>query len=262
MSTKSETVVVGAAAALIGGFLALALYKLYEKSTQITWRSIIKSRKVTIKNNLNNINLDKMINGKHYVVDKGLVDLLTQAHRICDLYNQPEVTTQERQEMLIHLFHTTGKKKPYIEAPIHVDYGFNISVGDNFYCNFNCVLLDCAKITIGNNVFLAPGVQLLTASHPINAIERRSVEFALPVTIGDDVWIGANALILPGVTIGSRVVIAAGAVVNKDVPDDVVVAGVPAKIVKRMVEGHNFESENNELKRKVLRLWKLSNPSE
>ena len=135
--------------------------------------------------------------------------------------------------MIQALFNRTGKGT-YIEAPLHVDYGFNITVGSNFYCNFGCVLLDCSTITIGDNVFLAPGVQILTATHPIDAVERRSVEFALPVEIGNDVWIGANALILPGVTVGSRVVIGAGAVVNHDVPDDVMVAGVPARIIKHV----------------------------
>jgi maltose O-acetyltransferase len=107
-------------------------------------------------------------------------------------------------------------------------------VGTNFYANFGCVLLDCAEIRIGNNCFLAPGVKIYTAAHPLDAVKRRSVEFALPIEIGDDVWIGGDAVICPGVKIGSRVVVAAGAVVTRDVPNDVLVAGVPAAIKRNL----------------------------
>ena len=224
-----------ATSAFLGSALALAVYNIYQKSTTTTWKDIASSRQRAIERS--SPELRKMTGGQRYHVDEGLMDMLVHAHRLCDQYNQAEVSSSERSLILSHLLGAQGKGA-YVEAPVHVDYGFNITVGDNFYCNFNCILLDCAKITVGNNVFLAPGVQLLTATHPVNAVERRSVEFALPVTIGDDVWIGANALVLPGVTVGSRVVIAAGAVVNKNVPSDVVVAGVPAKVVKRLLVGN------------------------
>ena len=220
--------------AFLGSALALAAYNIYQRyqrSTATTWKDIAESRQRAIERS--SPELQKMTSGQRYHVDEGLMNMLVHAHRLCDQYNQAEVSANERSLILSRLLGAQGKGA-YVEAPVHVDYGFNITVGDNFYCNFNCVLLDCAKITVGNNVFLAPGVQLLTASHPINAVERRTVEFALPVTIGNDVWIGANAMVLPGVTVGSRVVIAAGAVVNEDVPSDCLVAGVPAKIVKRL----------------------------
>jgi maltose O-acetyltransferase len=227
-STKTELAV----AAVLGSIFTLSVYKWYQDASPL-WRSIVVARQRTIEAHTESVNLKKMIAGDRYVVDAGLLELLTTAHRLCDQYNRPETTQTDKASMIQALFNRTGKGT-YIEAPLHVDYGFNITVGSNFYCNFGCVLLDCSTITIGDNVFLAPGVQILTATHPIDAVERRSVEFALPVKIGNDVWIGANALILPGVTVGSRVVIGAGAVVNHDVPDDVMVAGVPARIIKHV----------------------------
>lgn len=123
----------------------------------------------------------------------------------------------------------------YIEAPVYLDYGYNISVGNNFYANFNATLLDCSVIQIGNDVMLGSNVTITTASHPLEAAVRvNGTEFAQPVKIGNRVWIASNALILPGVTIGDDAVIAAGAVVSKDVAPSVVVAGVPAKVIREI----------------------------
>lgn len=126
---------------------------------------------------------------------------------------------------------------PHFEPPVHMDYGYNITVGKDFYCNFNTVFLDICPITIGDRVMLAPGVQLYAAKHPLDAVERNgpgACELGAPITIEDDVWVGGAAIILPGITVGARSVVAAGAVVTKDVPADVVVAGNPAKIIKRL----------------------------
>lgn len=126
----------------------------------------------------------------------------------------------------------------FFEPPLYVDYGFNISVGRNFYCNFNCVLLDCSIIKIGNDVMLGPGVNILTASHPLDGYSRCHLgkELTAPVFIGDECWLGANAIICPGVTLGKGVVVAAGAVVTKNFKDNVLVAGVPAKVIKEIKE--------------------------
>ena len=156
------------------------------------------------------------------------------AHELVDEYNQPGRSTNEKEAILETLLGSCSTNEICIEPPFHVDYGMNLHVGRNFFANFNCTILDCAKVTIGDNVFLAPGVQIYTATHPLDAIERRSTEFAMPISIGDDVWIGGGAIILPGVNIGNRVVVAAGAVVSKDVEDDVLVAGVPAIILKKL----------------------------
>ena len=118
-----------------------------------------------------------------------------------------------------------------IEAPFHCDYGYNIELGENFYSNVNLVILDCAKVSIGRNVFIAPNVGLYTAGHPLDA-ERRNqgLEYAHPITIGDNVWIGGGDTVLPGVTIGEGAVIGAGSVVTKDIPAHVVAVGSPCRV--------------------------------
>ena len=158
--------------------------------------------------------------------------MLRAAHSLCDDINA-ERDHERRQELVRELFNKTGDGC-HVEPGLACDYGYHIEVGRNFYANYGCVLLDCAKITIGDNVFLAPNVQIYTAGHPLDAVERRTVEFAKPITIGNDCWIGGAAIILPGITIGDRVVIGAGAVVTKDVPDDCVVAGAPARRIRSL----------------------------
>ncbi|MBL8260152.1 MAG: sugar O-acetyltransferase [Candidatus Competibacteraceae bacterium] len=122
----------------------------------------------------------------------------------------------------------------WIEPPFFCDYGYNIYTGAQVFFNYNCILLDVMPIRIGSNVLFGPNVQVYTATHPTDAAERaHGLEFAKPIAIGDDCWIGGSALILPGVTIGDRCVIGAGSVVTKPVPPDTVVAGNPAKPVSR-----------------------------
>lgn len=123
----------------------------------------------------------------------------------------------------------------YIEPTFRCDYGYNIFLGNNFFANFDCVMLDVCPIRIGDNCMLAPGVHIYTATHPIDPVARNSgAELGKPVTIGNNVWIGGRAVINPGVTIGDNVVVASGAVVTKDVPDNVVVGGNPARIIKKL----------------------------
>ena len=123
----------------------------------------------------------------------------------------------------------------WIEPPFFCDYGYNIKVGDGVFFNFNCTLLDVMPITIGNAVLIGPSVQIYTAMHPANWEERASgKEFAKPVTIGDNVWLGGAAVICPGVTIGARSIIGAGSVVTRDIPPDVFAAGNPCKVIKRL----------------------------
>lgn len=139
-----------------------------------------------------------------------------------------------KSNLLKSLFGKTGENI-FIEPNFRCDYGYNIEVGENFYANFDCVLLDVCKIEIGANCMLAPGVHIYTATHPLDATERISgAEYGKPVKIGDNVWIGGRVVIVPGVTIGNNAVIAAGAVVIKDVPSNVVVGGNPAKIIKHI----------------------------
>jgi maltose O-acetyltransferase len=138
--------------------------------------------------------------------------------------------------MLGGLFTAVGPDA-VVEPPFHCDYGFNTRVGARFYANVNCVFLDCAPITIGDHVLLGPAVHLYAATHPLDAAtRRRGLEYALPISIGDDAWIGGGSLVLPGVSIGARAVIGAGSVMTKDVAADTVAAGNPCRAV-RTLEG-------------------------
>ena len=125
----------------------------------------------------------------------------------------------------------------WINPPFYCDYGFNIEVGRNFFANYNCTMLDVGKITIGDNCFMASNVAIYTAGHPIHPDSRNSMyEYGIPVTIGDNVWIGGNVVICPGVTIGSNCVIGAGSVVTKDIPDWTVAAGNPCRVIRPITE--------------------------
>ena len=138
----------------------------------------------------------------------------------------------ERDQRFYELMGKAGKGL-WIEPPFYCDYGYNIKLGNSVFMNFNCCILDVMEVTIGNNVMFAPNVQLYTATHPLEAKARNSGrEFAKPISIGNDVWIGGGAIVCPGVSIGNGVVVGAGAVVTKDVPDNVFVAGNPAKVIR------------------------------
>ncbi|MEZ4779029.1 MAG: sugar O-acetyltransferase [Flavobacteriaceae bacterium] len=176
----------------------------------------------------------KMLAGEMYnPLDKILMAERKRAKLLFQEINSLNETQKaKRNQLLYKLFGNAGKNL-WVEPPFYCDYGYNISVGYNVFFNYNCCILDVMPVTIGNRVMLAPYVQIYTATHPLQAKERNSgKEFAKPITIGDDVWIGGGAIICPGVTIGNRVVIAAGAVVAKDIPDDVLVGGNPAKVIK------------------------------
>ncbi|MFS0752320.1 sugar O-acetyltransferase [Oceanobacillus sp. 1P07AA] len=179
----------------------------------------------------------KMIDGELYKPDDPELYKGRQlARRATRYYN---ATTEEdvvkRSGMLKELFGSTGKNI-YIEPYFRCDYGFNIHVGENFYANFDCIMLDICEIRIGENCMLAPGVKIFTATHPLHPIERNSgLEYGKPVTIGDNVWIGGGAIINPGVTIGNNAVIASGAVVTKNVPANSVYGGNPAKFIKEIL---------------------------
>ncbi|MFX3623417.1 MAG: maltose O-acetyltransferase [Ectobacillus sp.] len=177
---------------------------------------------------------EKMLNGELYLAaDPVLVKERERARRLTRLYNQTlETEYEKRTELLKELLGATGKSL-YIEPTFRCDYGYNITVGENFYANFDCVILDVCSVRIGDNCFMAPGVHIYTATHPLDPIERVSgAEFGKPVIIGDNVWIGGRAVINPGVTIGDNAVIASGAVVTKDVPPNTVVGGNPARVIK------------------------------
>ena len=157
------------------------------------------------------------------------------AKRRCREFNATtEDQLAERDRILRELLGSCGANA-FIEPSFRCDYGYNIHVGENFYANYDLVILDCCEVRIGRNCMIAPRVSIFTATHPLDAATRvAGFEYARPVTLGDNVWIGGHAVINPGVTIGHNVVVAAGAAVTKDVPDGVVVAGVPARIIRRL----------------------------
>jgi maltose O-acetyltransferase len=145
-----------------------------------------------------------------------------------------EYNAHGAEDVLRELLGAIGKET-YIRPPFFCDYGYNITLGDNVYLNFNCVILDVVPVAIGDRVQIASAVQLLAADHPRDAQERATgLEFGRPITIGDDVWLGGGTIVLPGVTIGARSVIGAGSVVTKDVPPDVVAAGNPCRVVREL----------------------------
>lgn len=178
---------------------------------------------------------EKMLAGQLYTCDDALRTELRTARKYAREYNNTTEDEHElRTEMLKKILGSCGSAI-YIEPPFRFDYGSNIYVGENFYANFDCVFLDCCAIRIGNNCKLGPRVIITTATHPLDAATRITMlEYSKPVTISDNVWIGANATINPGVTIGDNAVIASGAVVTNDVPPNTVVAGVPARVIKHI----------------------------
>lgn len=178
---------------------------------------------------------EKMIAGELYrSADETLSRDRLRARQLIHQYNHSSPEDQSlRQKILADLLGQVADA--YIEPSFRCDYGYNIFLGKGFYANFDCVMLDVCPIHIGDNCMLAPGVHIYTATHPIDPVARNSgVELGKPVTIGNNVWIGGRAIINPGVTIGDNVVVASGAVVTKDVPDNVVVGGNPARVIKKL----------------------------
>ena len=180
---------------------------------------------------------EKMLAGELYdAIDPQLSEERKRCRDLCKALNDSrEDEQEERVRILAELF---GKRTDaWIQPPFYCDYGTNITLGTKVFFNFNCIVLDVMQVTIGSNVLFGPGVQVLTAMHPMSAVERRTwLEFAKPVTIGSDVWFGAGAIICPGVTIGSRCVIGAGSVVTRDIPDDVFAAGNPCRVIRTLTE--------------------------
>lgn len=153
---------------------------------------------------------------------------------IKQLNDSREDQVQERSQILKLLLPNSGQDT-WLQPPFYCDYGYNIMLGEKVFFNFNCVVLDVMKVVIGSRTLIGPNVQIYTATHPLNYKERAAgVEFAKPVKIGEDVWIGGSAVICPGVSIGDRSVIGAGSIVTKDIPSDVFAAGNPCKVIREL----------------------------
>ena len=161
---------------------------------------------------------------------------LENRKRVYAFNRLPPDALEEQHRLIREILGKTGDSV-HIEAPFHCDYGYNIEVGENFFANFNLTILDVSTVQIGKNAQIGPNVSIYTAGHPVHPDSRNSgYEYGIPVTIGDNVWIGGNVIILPGVTIGNNAVIGAGSVVTKDIPDSVIAAGDPCRIIREITE--------------------------
>jgi len=179
--------------------------------------------------------------------DQELIRERTEAKELCCDYNHLRPSQEEEQRgILKKLLGKTGESF-CITAPFWCDYGYNIEIGENFYTNHNCVILDGAKVKFGDNVFIAPNCGFYTAGHPIDFQRRNAgLEYSYPITVGDNVWFGGGVQVMPGVTIGSNVVIGSGSVVTRDIPDNVVAAGNPCRVIRAITEEDMKRDYNRE----------------
>ncbi len=181
----------------------------------------------------------KMLSGLLYDAnyDEELIESRKKCKDLCFQFNKVKPSNVKKQNRLIKLIVGKTKNNFVVTAPFWCDYGKNIELGENFYSNHNLTILDGAKVVFGDNVFVAPNCVFSTAGHPVD-FERRNkgLEFARPIIVGDNVWIGASVTVLPGVKIGNGSVIGAGSVVNKDVPDNVVAVGNPCRVIREIAD--------------------------
>ena len=180
---------------------------------------------------------EKMLAGELYDANynEELQKEREKAKDLCYEYNQIKPSKQEEKRKIIRQLLGSTKQNFLIEQPFMCDYGYNIEIGENFYANHNLIILDGNKVTFGDNVFIAPNCAFYTAGHPLDAEQRnKGLEYAKPIKIGNNVWIGGNVVVLPGVKIGDNCVLGAGSVVTKDIPDNSVAVGNPCKVIRKL----------------------------
>ncbi|MCL2521096.1 MAG: sugar O-acetyltransferase [Spirochaetaceae bacterium] len=185
---------------------------------------------------------ERMLSGNLYsAADTELRAIRAQTEELLYKYNNTlRAQADYRRALLEQLFAGFGQNSR-IKPSFKCDYGYNITIGDNFFANYDCIILDVAKVKIGHNVLFGPRVSLFTASHPIDAAVRNSdLEYGLPITIGDNCWLGGNVTVLAGITIGDNVVVGAGSVVTKDIPSNVIAVGNPCKILCEITSKDQF----------------------
>lgn len=181
-------------------------------------------------------NIKRRDNEMAYLSDESVMQQQVKARQLTQKLNTMDRSDFEGLQKVVK--ELLGKSEnAWINPPFYCDYGFNIEIGKDFFANYNCTILDVAKVRIGDNVYFAPNVAVYTAGHPIHPVMRESgYEYGIGITIGDNVWVGGNSVILPGVHIGSNSVIAAGSVVTKDIPEWVVAGGNPCRIIRKITE--------------------------
>ena len=181
-------------------------------------------------------NITRRDNEMAYLSDESVMQQQVKARQLTQKLNTMDRSDFEGLQSVVK--ELLGKSEnAWINPPFYCDYGFNIEIGKDFFANYNCTILDVAKVIIGDNVYFAPNVAVYTAGHPIHPVMRESgYEYGIGITIGDNVWVGGNSVILPGVHIGSNSVIAAGSVVTKDVPEWSVVGGNPCRVIRKITE--------------------------
>ena len=190
----------------------------------------------------NKIEYEKMISGKLYDANynEDLLRLRNKTQDLCFEYNNIKPSDLEKRTNALKNILGDMKERCIIEQPFWCDYGFNIKVGENFYANHNLVILDANIVEFGNNVFIGPNSGFYTAGHPIDySLRNEGLEYAKKIKVGDNVWFGGNVVVLPGVSIGSNVVIGARSVVTKDIPDNCVGVGNPCRMIKK-IEGRKY----------------------
>ncbi len=179
----------------------------------------------------------KMLSGDLYDAnyDADLIAERKNCKIVLHEINSLSPISDDKRYELFRMILGNAKGQFIIESPFYCDYGYNIELGENFYMNVNCVILDEAKVTFGNNVFIAPNCAFYTAGHPFDVEQRnRGLEYAKPITVGNNVWIGGNVVVVPGVTIGDNCVIGAGSVVTKDIPANSLAVGNPCKVIRKI----------------------------
>ncbi|WP_053231415.1 sugar O-acetyltransferase [Sandaracinus amylolyticus] len=180
---------------------------------------------------------EKMLAGERYdALDPELVATRERARDLCQALNATREREVDARRAILRDLFGRGGDSVWMQPPFYCDYGANIELGERVYFNFNCVVLDVCRVTIGDFTMFGPAVQILTPLHPLNAAERRVKEYGKPIEIGADVWVGGGAIILPGVRIGSRAVIGAGSIVTRDVPEGVLAAGNPCRVIRAITE--------------------------
>ena len=203
-------------------------------------------------------NVKRKNNGLAYIADDECNRLMMENRcKIFEFNNTNPRDIKRLDELLRDILGKAGKNLAIMQ-PFHCDYGKNIEVGENFFANYNFTVLDVAKVAIGNNVFIAPNVAIYTAGHPVHYEMRNTfLEYGIPMTIGGNCWIGGNVVICPGVNIGEGSVIGAGSVVTKDVPKNVIAAGNPCRVIRKITdEDKKFYFKNREFDEEALQAIK------